>query len=99
VASLRASKSVALKVNSLPFTVNLLSSAPPTITNRDTKRISFTTTEAMEGRTYVLSVLVNGVLATTTVEVNFSRLIALGGFDINTISGITSSFKICGFES
>jgi hypothetical protein len=24
----------------------------------------------MEGRTYVLSVLVNGVLATTTVEVN-----------------------------
>ncbi|CAC9436718.1 hypothetical protein [uncultured Gammaproteobacteria bacterium] len=40
------------------------------VTNRDTKSIRFTTTEAMEGRTYVLSVLVNGVLATTTVEVN-----------------------------
>jgi hypothetical protein len=29
----------------------------------------------------------------------FSRLIALGGFDINTISGITSGFKSRGFES
>jgi hypothetical protein len=31
----------------------------------------------MEGRTYVLSVLVNGVLATTTVEVNNVDVAAL----------------------
>jgi hypothetical protein len=67
------------------------------VTNRDTKRISFTTTEAMEGRTNTCRRFI--YIGYGYSKDFFSRLIALGGFDINTISGITSGFKICGFES
>jgi hypothetical protein len=56
------------------------------VTNRDTKRIRFTC------RRFIY-------IGYGYSKDFFSRLIALGGFDINTISGITSGFKIRGFES